>query len=272
MRAKAIGQAQQEQGRARQALQQQERMRKATPTYVSPADTAIKPDEVVRLPFRQSSFDYLIRNNGEIHIRRTPNKFDRFYLESSARNDASKKIVVRQYKLVGTFVKNEHGYIALPDIFETNTFAFRYTGSSPNENYISGKALAALIGALNRARICDVSLNHWSNADGSSPAPSRSHKLGNVGDIRPLRIDYTNRQVLITDRQFDAARSARLVEAFKKFGWSSILSERNPETGYITPGTTHYYKRFFNKSTGQWEEVTHKNHFHIQRFTPHLVE
>ncbi len=259
----------QQESRERQVSRQQDRMRKATPTQISHLDTLIKPDEVNRSPTKKSGSDYLIRDNGEIHVRRTQNKFDRFYLEHSVRNDVSKKLAIRQYKLVATFVENEFGYIPLPDIFEANTFAFRYTGSA-NENYIAANALAALLGALNRAGFCDVSFNHWSNADGSTPKPSRSHKLGTVGDIRPLRIDRSGKPVLTSDKQFDTERNSRLIGAFRLYGWNSVLSERNANTKYITPGTTHY--NGYRDKNGKWHPVRHNNHYHIQRFKPHLTK
>ncbi len=267
LRASESIQARQEQSHARQAARQHEREFKAAPTQVSPADKTIAVEEVNQLP-KNKGVDYLIRDNGTIHIRSTQNKFDRFYLESSAINRTDIKQIIRQYKLVGSFSKNEHGYIALPTLFETNTFAFRYTGS-PNENYIAGQALAALLGALKRAGIHDVSFNHWSNADGSSPAPSRSHKSGTVGDIRPLRLDQSGKAVLTTDNQFDAARNARLIEAFRKFGWTSILSEKNPATNYLTPGTTNYSG--YSDARKVWHAVRHNNHYHIQHFKPHLI-
>lgn len=267
IRARVSMQTRQQQNQQQQTVRQQERERKAAPTHISAGDAIIKPGDISRLPLKSASFDYLIRDNGEIHVRRTQNKFERFYLESSAKMYPDKKQIVRQYKLVGTFTKNEHGYIALPDVFETNDFAFRYTGS-PNENYISGKALAALLGALKRAGVCDVSFNHWSNSDGSSPSPSRSHKLGTVGDIRPLRIDQSGQPVLTTDKQFDAARNAKLIEALQTFGWSSVLSEKNAANGYITPGTTHY--NGYRDKKG-WHPVRHNNHYHIQRFNPRII-
>jgi RHS repeat-associated protein len=211
--------------------------------------------------------DYLIRKEGDIVVRKTEDKFDRFYTEIS--QETIDDMTIKTYTLTATLAKNDAGFIALPSSFNGDGYGYTYTGSK-NENYISGPAFAGLLGALKDAQFSDVSLNHWSNADGSSPKPSRSHKNGVVGDVRPLRLDQSGKPVLTTDEQFDAIRSATLIGSFKKFGWTSILSEKNPTTGYITPGATHY-SGYIDKKTGNWVPVRHNNHFHIQKFKPNLV-
>ncbi|WP_026750541.1 RHS repeat-associated core domain-containing protein [Sediminibacterium sp. C3] len=210
--------------------------------------------------------DYYIRDNGEISVKKTDDSFDKFYTQKSERTEGD--MVIRTYKFEAKLDKNEDGLIALPNSFQGDGFGFNYTGSK-GENYISGSAFAGLIGALKEAQVSDVSLNHWSNADGSSPSPSRSHKNGEVGDIRPLRKDESGSPVLITDKQFDAERNGTLMKSMKKFGWTSILSEKNPSTGQITPGTTHYSG--YTDKNGNWKSVRHNNHYHAQRFHPKLI-
>ncbi len=211
--------------------------------------------------------DYLIRKDGDITVKKTDDSSDRFYTESSSRTDDG--IVIRTYKLEATLEKNEDGLVALPETFNGNGYGFQYTGSE-NENYVSGPAFAGLLGALKETQFSDVSLNHWSNSDGSSPSPSRSHKDGEVGDIRPLRKDKSGEPVLTTDKQFDAERNTTMIGALKKFGWTSVLSEKNPSTGKITPGTTHYSG--YTDKNGNWNPVRHNNHFHIQKFHPNLIQ
>jgi hypothetical protein len=84
-----------------------------------------------------------------------------------------------------------------------------------------------------------------------------------------LRKDESGSPVFIADKQFDAERNGTLMKSMKKFGWSSILSERNPSTGQITPGTTHYSG--YTDKNGNWESVRHNNHYHAQRFHPILI-
>jgi RHS repeat-associated protein len=202
--------------------------------------------------------NFLIKKDGSMEQQKTQDNFDVFYLEND--NGSADEIARMD--------KNENGLIALPSSFksENGKIGFKYTGSV-NENYIAPSAFAGLLGALNQAGVNDLSLNHWSNADGSTPSPSRSHKEGKVGDLRPLRTDKTGAGVLVTDPEFDKARNASLIGGMKSYGWSSILSERD-KSGYITPGTTHYSG--YPDKTGKWVSVRHNNHFHVQSFKPAL--
>lgn len=211
--------------------------------------------------------DYMIRDNGEIIVKETNDNFDRFFVESSQRKEGN--MLIRTYSFVTQLNKNEDGLLALPKSFDANGITFSYHGSE-NENYISGKAFAGLLGALNEVGYKDISLGHWSDSEGNSPSPSRSHKNGEVGDFRPLRLDKSGSPVETTDKQFDAGRNADFVSALKKYGWTSILSETNPSTGYITPGATHY-SGYTDKKTGEWIDVRHNNHFHIQKFNPSII-
>jgi RHS repeat-associated protein len=212
--------------------------------------------------------DYYINKDGTIDVIKTNDKFDRFFVEQTPTPVEGSRVSVGSYNQVAQFDKNESDLLALPESFSGDGYGFTYTGSR-NENYISGPAFAGLLGALNEAQVSDVSLNHWSNADGSSPKPSKSHKDGEVGDVRPLRLDKSVSPVLTTSSQFDAKRSATLMGALKKFGWTSILSEKNPSSGYITPGTTHYSG--YTDKKGNWVPVRHNNHFHVQKFKPNLT-
>ena len=211
--------------------------------------------------------NYFIRKNGEIAVEKTKDMFDKFYTETN--HEIQGDIIIRTYSFVAQFDKNKKGFIALPSSFSRDGFGFKYTGSE-KENYISGPAFAGLLGALKDAQISDVSLNHWSKPNGASPEPSKSHLNGEVGDIRPLRLDHSGMPVLTTNAQFDAKRNATLVSSLKKYGWTSVLSEKNSKNGYITPGTTHY-SGFISKETGKWIPVRHNNHFHAQSFKPKLV-
>ena len=188
--------------------------------------------------------DYLLKKDGKVEKKVTDDKFDRYYLESDNEN-----------KLIGQFNKNTLGLIALPNNFNSQGIKFKYVGSK-NENYISGDALASLFAALRSTGIQDLSLRHWSYADGSSPSPSISHKKGNVGDLVPLRKDRSGNAVTVNDEQFDQKRNALLVGALADYGWDLIYSERD-KNGYITPGTEHYDKT-----------SRHNNHFHIFHYNP----
>ncbi len=213
--------------------------------------------------------DYFIRKNGEVVVRKTDYDFDRFYIEKSLQT-LKNGDVVRTYEFVAQLERNSAGYLPLPDKLETSSFAFSYVGNT-NERYIAPEAFAALIGAMAQTGYCDINFNHWSNADGSTPPPSRSHKDGIVGDVRPLRLDRSGQPILTTDAQFDSARNTAFIASLNTFGWKGALSERNPATGWITPLTTHY-SGYRDKKTGKWIDVRHNNHYHIQNFKPQIIK
>lgn len=192
---------------------------------------------------------YRVNANGKITKVKTKDKFDEFFLFRDSDGDGKST-----WEKVARFDKNDKGFIALASQFRSDGWGWNYTGSK-RENYISGDALAGLIGVLSNSKLV-VSLNHWSNSDGSSPAPSKSHKDGTVGDIRPVRSDRSGAPVLVSDKQFDKEANTLLIKNAMLFGWTSILSERH--NGWITPGTTHYSK------------VRHNNHYHIQKYFPKI--
>ena len=193
---------------------------------------------------------YRINENGKIQKTKTKDKFDEFFLLKDSDGDG-----VKTWERVAKFDKNDKGFIAMPKEFSGGSWGFKYTGSK-SENYISGEAMAGVLGTLSNANLT-VSFNHWSNSDGSSPSPSRSHKKGTVGDLRPIRKDRSGDACLVSSSEFDKEANTRFVQEAKKFGWTSILSERH--NGWITPGTTHYRKT-----------ARHNNHYHLQRFKPML--
>jgi hypothetical protein len=193
---------------------------------------------------------YRINDNGKIQRTKTKDKFDEFYLYRDSDGDGFKS-----WERVAKFNKNDAGMIAMPKEFRSGSWGFKYTGSK-NENYISGEAMAGVLGSLSNSNLM-VSFNHWSNSDGSSPSPSMSHKNGTVGDLRPIRKDRSGDACLVSSSEFDKDANTKFVEEAKKFGWKSILSERHK--GWITPGTTHYRKT-----------ARHNNHYHLQRFKPML--
>ncbi len=194
------------------------------------------------------SHQYRVGKDGKIKKTKTKDKFDEFFLLKDSDGDG-----VKSWERIAKFDKNSKDLIALKSSFHSGNWGWNYTGSK-NENYISGDAMAAMIGTLSNSNLT-VSFNHWSNSDGTSPAPSKSHKNGTVGDERPIRKDRSGAKVLVSDPQFDAEANTLFIKNAKLFGWTSVLSERN-KNGWITPGTTNFTK------------PRHNNHYHLQRFKP----
>jgi hypothetical protein len=193
---------------------------------------------------------FKIHKEGRIQRIKTKDKFDQFLVYKDGDGDGDKEWVQ-----VAQFNKNSHGLIAMPKKFRSEDFGWDYTGRN-GENYISGSAMAGVIGTLRNSHLV-ISFNHWSNSDGSTPAPSKSHKNGIVGDVRPVRKDRSGGAVLVSDAQFDKVANTTLITNFKLFGWNSVLSERHK--GWITPGTTHYNKT-----------ARHNNHYHLQKYKPQI--
>lgn len=190
---------------------------------------------------------YRIGEDGKMKKTKTKDQFDEFYLLRNSEGNGAKI-----WERVAKFDKNNKDLIAIEPSFRSGNWGWNYTGSK-KENYISGDAMAAMIGTLSNSNLT-VSFNHWSNADGTSPSPSKSHKNGTVGDVRPIRKDRSGAKVLVSDFQFDLEASTSFIKNAELFGWTSVLSERY--NGWITPGTTNF------------TTPRHNNHYHLQRFKP----
>ena len=128
--------------------------------------------------------------------------------------------------------------------------------------YISPNALASLIGAVGSLGYTDVTVIGFSLSDGSSPSPSKSHKNGNVGDLRYLRTDGVSAPTLVNGKNFDARRNEAMTAALFKFGWKEMISER--VDGYLLPYTSAASERHISSD--------HSNHLHIQRYNPNILE
>lgn len=206
--------------------------------------------------------DYIINSNGELEIKKTDDLFDRFFLKSTENDEEVSDCV-------GIFQKNEKGLIQLPSDFKyTNqkmNMSFSFTVKENNESkaFIRGDAFAALIGAMSLTNTKDLTIIGFSNADGSSPAPSISHRNGINGDLRYLRKDYSGSQVLLNQAEFDISRQNTFNSALNKFGWTNLLSERFVPYGQLNSmllnHTTHYSKS------------RHNNHLHLQGFKPNIL-
>ncbi|MBQ3944431.1 MAG: RHS repeat-associated core domain-containing protein [Alphaproteobacteria bacterium] len=208
--------------------------------------------------------DYRIYSNGTIEKKVTPDNFDRFIFVNNNRGEASPTEVE-----IGQFDKNENGLIKMPSnfSFQNNDFGisigFSVKKGNENHSYISGEAMAALLGALVVTNTTDLTVVHFSNEDGTSPAPSVSHKNGNVGDLRYLRTDYKSLPTLLQDKEFDINRQNALNDALYKFGWEGMLSEN------FTPYGEKAQTRL--NHTKHYSKPRHNNHLHLGKFNPHIT-
>ena len=122
--------------------------------------------------------DYTINlTTGEIDHLHTKDKTHSFFI-----TDGKSSVKI------GSYEYNKYGYLGMSGKVsfynlkgELSEITFKHGNES--EHYMSPEALAALIGATAEVGYTDVVVNHFSNANGSSPAPSKSHKLGRNGDL-----------------------------------------------------------------------------------------
>lgn len=200
---------------------------------------------------------YEINGNGQITVIPTKSKRHSYYLVGEDGNKT----------FVGSFKFNKNGLVKLPSSFtggdgEGNAFGFKVKEGNESRSYIRGDALASLFGALAETKTTDLTINGFSNADGSSPDPSKSHKDGKNGDLRYLRKDESGGPVLLLDKQFDMTRQNEFNDALHKFGWKNMLSERFTPAGGKDEVLLNY--------TSHYSKSRHHNHLHLQGYAPNI--
>ena len=221
--------------------------------------------------------DYNIHSDGTIEVTRTEDSSDSFTYTDSDGNKHD----------LGTFAKNTNGLIQPEDYnFQSadGNLAIGFFVKNVDETYVNGEALAGLLGALADNNTTDLSIIQFSDKDGNSPSPSGSHIGGEVGDLRYLRTDKSGERVNVFDVALDWDRQSSFNGSLKKFGWSSLLSERfSPGAdmnGYpvssgsplLLPHTSHYTKFENSKGEPLKTPVRYYHHLHTQRFNPNLKE
>ena len=200
--------------------------------------------------------DYVTNvKTGAITIIRTKDNTHSFYITNGQKTIE-----------VGTYKYNSHNLIGMSgkvsfSNFEGAESRITFKSGNEKENYISPLALAALIGATSDVGANDVYVNHFSNADGSSPAPSHSHKNGINGDLRYFSKDHSGSRRLVSDAQFDEEREIRFVKALHKYGWaqtkSMMVSERYGN---------HKLLPYTWSAKEHKIPSAHNNHLHLQGF------
>ena len=204
--------------------------------------------------------DYVTNvKTGAIAIIRTKDNTHSFYITNGQKTIE-----------VGTYKYNSHNLIGMSgkvsfSNFEGAESRITFKSGNEKENYISPLALAALIGATSDVGANDVYVNHFSNADGSSPAPSHSHKNGINGDLRYFSKDHSGSRRLVSDAQFDEEREIRFVKALHKYGWaqtkSMMFSERYGN---------HKLLPYTWSAKEHKIPSAHNNHLHLQGFRPNV--
>ena len=203
--------------------------------------------------------DYLIKQNGNIEVTKTNDKFDRFSIE----NKQGKIEAITQIN------KNENGLLQLPSSVNFNSsdsnssFSLSVKEGNEYRSYIRGDAAAALFGAASQANFKDIGVVGFSLSDGKSPAPSTSHKLGKNGDLRYLNTNEISASTNIRSSNFDVTRQSSFNEALYKYGWKDMISERFGN-GNLLPHTSSSIERKIHSD--------HTTHLHLQGFNPTIIK
>ena len=171
--------------------------------------------------------------------------------------------------LVGAYEENEHGLIQLPGSLAYDNpdfgtkFGFRLKEGHAYRSYISKEAFAALLGALMVTNTEDLGVVGFSEENGGSPSPSKSHINGINGDIRYLRKDFSGGPLHLNlePDKLDADRQDALNEALFLFGWKDMLSYRYRLNGVSTL-----------PARSRMIDNNHHHHLHIQRFNPNITQ
>jgi RHS repeat-associated protein len=197
------------------------------------------------------------QNTGQIEIVKTKEQTHSYYIVDGKGNKS----------LVGSFAYNKKGLVQLPKSLTFNNLQGKQVGfsvknGSESKSFVSSNAMASLIGTVANANIKDLTINQFSNANGSSPAPSVSHKNGTNGDLRYLRTDESGGSVVLGSPNVDVNRQNTLNDALYLFGWKDMISERF-NGGQLLDHASSAQERGIPSD--------HTTHLHLQGYSPNVV-
>lgn len=135
-----------------------------------------------------------------------------------------------------------------------------------NRFFMNKRTFGSLIGAMLECSYNDFVFNGFSNEKGESIGRSKSHKNGQNGDFRYLRLDQSGKRMNLKSadetgdpcgwKGLDEERQNAFNEALYKFGWKSMLS-------YKYDNDTKLLNRCTKDS-----ELRHHDHLHVQGYKP----
>lgn len=93
--------------------------------------------------------------------------------------------------------------------------------------YLSGITLAGMLGTFMSLGYEEYPSSGGSLVDGSSQAPSKTHRNGEACDLRYLGINNSHRKqsVWTQNENYDSDRNIKLVNQFKKFGFKAFYTQ-----------------------------------------------
>lgn len=138
-----------------------------------------------------------------------------------------------------------------------------------NRYFMNKKTLGSLIGAMLECSYNDFVFNGFSNEKGESTGGSTTHKNGQNGDLRYLRLDQSGKRMdlRISDetgdpcgwKGLDETRQNAFNEALFKFGWKSMLSYQYNNDSKLLDRCSK------DKS------LRHYDHLHVQGYNPQFI-
>ncbi len=206
--------------------------------------------------------DYTAKLDGTIEKKVTNDNFDRFFVEKS---DGQVELIAQLNK-----VKAADGSTTLVEFPDKGTGFTRYGEADiGGDHYVQPMVAAALFGAVYAIYSQDptitIQFGDMSGAKGNKPGTAHtggkySHINGKNVDLRYVRIDRANKPVTVNDAEFDWTANQNVVNAFKLFGFSDILSYPTAD-GKKQLANTH-------------KLANHHHHIHLQGFNkkPTIVQ
>ncbi|KIQ96079.1 hypothetical protein [Lysobacter sp. A03] len=142
-------------------------------------------------------------------------------------------------------------------------FGFQYDTRLTLRPYISDLALASLFGAMLDLGYEDISCNGFSDHLGHSIGGSKSHRNGENGDFKYLRLDNTTQSqsslhIDVSPELMDEARQNSFNDSLYKYGWKDLRAWT-----YKIDGKS----RNLNHAK---HLVSHHHHLHVQGFSPDI--
>ena len=139
-------------------------------------------------------------------------------------------------------------------LLSSRGFGFTTYNRTGNDQFGTRQTIAN-IEAIGKAwaRISNVavSIGDISRRGGGRFAPHRSHRSGDMADIRPFRLDGRNLPTNINDRNYDRSTTRRFIQLLKQMIPSADVLFNDPVL--IREGLTRYAKG-------------HGNHLHVNKF------
>jgi hypothetical protein len=165
--------------------------------------------------------DYTAKKDGTIEVKKTDDKFDRFFVE---KKDGTTSLLAQLDKHT---TSNGTTLVNFPDAGEGFT---RYGDKDPGgDHFVKPEIAAALFGAVNefseKNPDVKVQFGDMSNSNGERPNETHTtHKGGRNVDFRYIRTDGELKPVNINSPQLDKIKSQDLINAFNKFGFNGSKS------------------------------------------------